>query len=111
MGSLMKLNRLALSLLCAAYHNASQQRQEEVCIFSASSSLGIQDWEFRRAFQYLLGEGLVERIPGTVNAVTLTSLGKAEARRRSESGTPSRSAHLFYLGDTTQQHIRLPEVG
>lgn len=107
----MKLNRLALSLLCAAHQSASQQLQKEVCIFSASSSLGIQDWEFRRAFQYLLGEGLVERIPGTVNAVKLTSWGEAEARRRAEPGTTSRSTNLFYLGDTSHNHIRLPEVG
>lgn len=107
----MKLNRLALSLLCAAYRTSDQQRQKEVCIFSASASLGIQEWEFRRAFQYLLGEGLVERIPGTVNAVTLTSWGEAEAKRRTESGSTSRSAHLFYLGETSHGQVRLPEVG
>lgn len=109
MGSLMKLNRLALSLLCAAY--ADKQRKEEVCIHSASRSLGLQEWEFRRAFQYLLGEGLVERVAGTVNIVKLTSWGLAEARHRSEQGRSSVRPTLFYLGDSSQEFTRLPEAG
>lgn len=108
MGSLMKLNRLALSLLCSAYRN--MQRQEEVCIQSASRSLELQEWEFRRAFQYLLGEGLVERVPGTVNVVKLTSWGLAEARHRSESGRSASRPTLFYLGDSAQSYTRLPEA-
>lgn len=108
MGSLMKLNRLALSLLCSAYQD--MQRQGEVCIHSASKSLELQEWEFRRAFQYLLGEGLVERVPGTVNVVKLTSWGLAEARHRSDSGRTSLRPTLFYLGDSSQGYTRYPEA-
>ena len=110
MGSLMKLNRLALSLLCAAYKTGRQQRQEAVCILAAAKGVGIQDWEFRRAFQYLLGEGLVERVPGTTHTVKLTSWGIAEASHRTTTGRTSRSTNLFYLGDLSYEHARLPEA-
>ncbi len=110
MGSLLSLNRLALSLLCAAYTTSSQQRQEQVCILAAAKGLGIREWEFRRAFQYLLGEGLVERVQGGTHVVKLTCWGLAEASHRSKTGRVATSTNLFHLGDLSYEHARLPEA-
>ena len=106
----MKLNRLSLALLCATHKMAQQQRQESACIQAASKGIGLQEWEFRRAFQYLLGEGLVERVAGEPSKVKLTSWGLAEARHKTDHGKASKGAHLFYLGDTVFGQSRLPEA-
>ncbi len=111
MESLMKLNRLSLALLCATHQRAQQQRQDGACILAAAKGMGLQEWEFRRAFQYLLGEGLVERVAGEIHRVKLTSWGLSEARHRSNTEKSAKSAPLFYLGDQVAGQSRLPEVG
>lgn len=103
----MKPNLLALNLLCATFHLARQQRQDYANVHLAAKGMGLQDWEFRRACQFLLGEGLLERVAGDTNLMKLTSFGLAEAKRHTGIKAPH-PVHLFYLGDV--QESRLPNV-
>ena len=103
----MKPNLLALNLLCATFQLARQQRQDFANIQLAANGMGLHDWEFRRACQFLLGEGLLERVPGDASLMRLTSFGLAEAKRHTGMKAPH-PVHLFYLGDA--QESRLPNV-